>query len=127
MEPNCYSLPRDDFRADIKTDLFALGCTIYFILLSHEISPELSYSDKDASEKVEGRLAKKEWPGEQQVCNAVTVKCWEQQYESAEEVVRDLEVIEREHGGSSAAAMPGSVIGEVVAATGHDKPEDGSQ
>ena len=30
MEPYRSSLPRDDFRADVKTDLFALGCTVYF-------------------------------------------------------------------------------------------------
>jgi hypothetical protein len=32
-EPCRFYLPRDDpFEADIKTDLFALGCTMYFII-----------------------------------------------------------------------------------------------
>ncbi|KAG7284252.1 hypothetical protein NEMBOFW57_010616 [Staphylotrichum longicolle] len=78
MEPYRFSLPRDDFRADVKTDLFALGCTIYFILLGHTIFPDIGDRDKEAWEKVEERLAKKEWPREQQVYSAVTVKCWEQ-------------------------------------------------
>ncbi|KAJ4307317.1 hypothetical protein N0V88_000700 [Collariella sp. IMI 366227] len=98
MEPYRFSLPRDNFRADVKTDLFALGCTLYFILLGHTIFPDIGDRDEEAWEKVEQRLAKKEWPREQQVCSAVTVKCWEQQYESTEDVVRDLESIEREHG-----------------------------
>ena len=54
------------------------------------------------------------------------MKCWEQQYESTEEVVRDLEAIEREHGGSSAALTPGSGFGELADA-GDNKPADGPQ
>ncbi|KAK3305952.1 kinase-like domain-containing protein [Chaetomium strumarium] len=99
MEPYRFSLPRDDFRADVKTDLFALGCTIYFILLGHTIFPDIDDRDDEAYAKVEERLAKKEWPRVHQVCSAVTLKCWEQQYESAADVVRDLEAIEREHRG----------------------------
>ena len=75
---------------------------------------------------MEKRLERKEWPREQQVCSAVNVKCWEQQYESTEEVVRDLEAIEREHGGPSAASIPGSGLGELAGA-GDNKPADGLQ
>ncbi|KAK3695882.1 kinase-like domain-containing protein [Podospora appendiculata] len=126
MEPYRFSLPRDDFRADVKTDLFALGCTVYFILLGHTIFPDIGDWDEEAWEKVEERLAKKEWPREQQVCSAVTVKCWEQQYESTEEVVWDLEAIEREHGGVSTASMPDWGLGELAGA-GDNRPADGPQ
>ena len=48
MEPYRLLLPRDDFRADVKTDLFALGCTVYFILLGHTIFPDISDRDEEA-------------------------------------------------------------------------------
>ncbi|KAK3681060.1 hypothetical protein B0T22DRAFT_502546 [Podospora appendiculata] len=75
MEPFRFSIPRNDFRADVKADLFAPGCTVYFILLDHTIFPDIGDRYEEAWEKVEERLAKKEWPREQQVCSAVTVKC----------------------------------------------------
>jgi serine/threonine protein kinase len=103
MEPYRFSLPRDDFHADLKTELFALGCTIYFILLGHTIFPDVGERQMDASEIVEERLRRREWPQEQNACRAVCLKCWEQQYGSAEEVVRDLEGIERDHAGSAAS------------------------
>ncbi|KAK4125428.1 hypothetical protein N657DRAFT_568989, partial [Parathielavia appendiculata] len=93
MELYPFSLPGDDFRADVKTDLFALGCTIYSILLGHTIFPEIGDRDEETWEKVEERLGKKEWPREPHICSAITVKCWEQQYEFRGEVVWDLEAI----------------------------------
>jgi hypothetical protein len=104
-----------------------VGCTVYFILLGHTIFPDIAEKDEETWEKAEGMLARREWPRKQHACSAVTVMCWEQQYESAEEVVRDLEAIERAHGTSSAAPMmPGSGFGELVGA-GDDKPGNGVQ
>jgi hypothetical protein len=95
--------------------------------MGHTIFPDIAEKDEEAWEKVEGRLARGEWPREQHVCSAVTVKCWEQQYESAEEVVRDLEAIERAHGTPSATPMmPGTGFGELAGA-GDDKPANGPQ
>ncbi|KAK3687207.1 kinase-like domain-containing protein [Podospora appendiculata] len=96
IEPYRFGLPRDDFRADVKTDLFSLGSTIYFILMGHYIYPDIAAGEAGAWNKVEARLRNNDWPREHHICGAVTLKCWEQQYESAEEVVRDLEAIERE-------------------------------
>ncbi|KAK3898581.1 kinase-like protein [Staphylotrichum tortipilum] len=104
MEPCRFSLPRDDFQADLRTDLFALGCTIYYILLGYTIFPDVNERGMDASEIVEERLRKKEWPRERHACGAVSFKCWQQQYDSAEEAVRDLEAIERDHAQPSTAA-----------------------
>ncbi|KAK4032467.1 hypothetical protein C8A01DRAFT_50751 [Parachaetomium inaequale] len=48
IEPYRFSLPRDNFRADVKTDLFVLGCTLYFILLGYTIFPDIGNRDKEA-------------------------------------------------------------------------------
>ncbi|KAL4933489.1 uncharacterized protein BDV17DRAFT_252102 [Aspergillus undulatus] len=41
-EPSRFYCPRaDPFDADIKTDLFALGCTIYMILMGHPVFPDI--------------------------------------------------------------------------------------
>ncbi|KAJ4323089.1 hypothetical protein N0V84_004489 [Fusarium piperis] len=74
-EPCRFYCPRDDpFDADVKTDLFALGCTIYFIMMGHAVFPDIV----DGEDKC-----------------AVTLKCWQKKYESAKEVVRDIESLER--------------------------------
>lgn len=125
MEPYRFSLPRDDFHADVKTDLFALGSTIYFILLGHIIFRDVDVRAPDASDVVEERLRKKEWPREQHACSAVSVRCWEQQYGSAEEVVRDLEEIERSQAQPPAESLP---LSDIKGALGlQESPVDGSQ
>jgi len=48
IEPYRFSLPRDDFSADVKADVFALGYAIYFILLGHTIFSDISDRDKEA-------------------------------------------------------------------------------
>lgn len=80
-------------------------------MLGHPIFPDIDVKDEEAREKVEGRLRRKEWPKEEYVCRAISLKCWEQQYESTEEVVRELEAIEREHGGTRALGV-GELAGE---------------
>jgi Serine/threonine protein kinase len=79
--------------ACVKTDLFALGSAIYFIMTGHEIFPELDSLDDD--EQILSRLRK--W-----TCSRLTtmhatilrIKCWRQQYQSADDVVSDLSLIQ---------------------------------
>ncbi|KAK3897954.1 kinase-like protein [Staphylotrichum tortipilum] len=116
MEGCRFSCPRgdDDFRANIKMDLFALGCTIYFIVMGHAIYPVMVDGEESYRRMVGERLAKRDWPREQHVCGAITLKCWEQQYESAAGVVRDLEIVEQEHeldAGGSGSGPDGGAAG----------------
>ncbi|KAK3904169.1 kinase-like domain-containing protein [Staphylotrichum tortipilum] len=122
MEPYRFSLPRDNFRTDVKTDLFALGCTVYFILLGHMIFPDIGLKDAEAWERVEERLKRKEWPREEHACKAVVLKCWEEEYESAEEVVRDLEAVEREHGVEAGALVKEGSTAVLEKEAGVDEP-----
>ena len=96
-EPCRFYCPRDDpFDADVKTDLFALGCTIYFIMMGHAVFPDIIDGEDRWYEKVGDRFTSQQLPQDQHVCSAVTLKCWHKKYESAKELVRDIESLERE-------------------------------
>ncbi|KAK4239316.1 kinase-like domain-containing protein [Achaetomium macrosporum] len=91
-----FSAPRNDpFDADIKTDLFALGCTFYFIMVGHAVYPDIVDGEEGWHEKVEGRFR-----------NAITMKCWRMEYESAEQVIQDLLALESEQESQRSSGMP---------------------
>ncbi|KAE9966140.1 hypothetical protein BLS_007198 [Venturia inaequalis] len=95
-EPTRFCAPRDDpFDANIETELFALGCTIYFIMLSHAVYPDIIDGSTGWDERVRERFAKQEFPQDSHACSKVTAKCWLRQYNSAEEVVQEIAAIER--------------------------------
>jgi serine/threonine protein kinase len=89
-ESTRYCLPRDNTCIpELQADMFALGSTMYFIMMGHEVFPDL-VSDRE----VEERFKKKMFPQDTRACSAVTLKCWMQQYNSADEAVVDLKAIE---------------------------------
>ncbi|MCJ1478789.1 hypothetical protein MMC13_007473 [Lambiella insularis] len=81
------SMPRlDPNNANQKTDIFALGSAIYFIIEGHPPFPELD-SRKDMLEIV-SRFKSYQFPALDE--ELVVQKCWAGKYESADEVVREL-------------------------------------
>ncbi|OCL04049.1 kinase-like protein [Glonium stellatum] len=85
------SMPRPDPTcANRKTDIFALGSAIYFMVTGQLPFPVLE-SRKDNGE-IERRFKTGQFPplGEAQG-GGVVKRCWAGQYKSAENVVRDLE------------------------------------
>lgn len=95
-EPTRFCAPRDDpFDADVNTDLFALGCTIYFIMLGHAVYPDIVDGSAGWNEQVKERFAKQEFPKDPHACSTITAKCWLRQYDSADEVVEEIAAIER--------------------------------
>lgn len=100
-EPCRFSLPRDDaFYSDVKTDLFALGCTIYFIMTNHAVFPDIVDGEDGWREKVNDRFAKKQFPQNIYPCSTVAMKCWQQEYSSAEELLQEIVRIERDFAAS---------------------------
>ena len=94
-EPCRFFCPRDDpFHADVKTDLFALGCTIYFIMMGCCVFPDIVDGEEGWHDRVRSRFENSQFPQESHVCSAITSKCWELKYESAIEVLRDIEAVE---------------------------------
>ena len=84
----------DPSKADIKTDLFALGCTIYFIMMRHAVFPDIIDREDGWLEKVQDRFAKHQFPQEIHACSSITQKCWHKEYTSAQELLQDLEDME---------------------------------
>ncbi|KAF7503563.1 hypothetical protein GJ744_003636 [Endocarpon pusillum] len=78
-------------HASVRTDLFALGCAIYFIMMGHEVFPDLEKS-KDEDE-IGRRFREGDFPTDLHVCTAITAKCWKQLYLSARQVLTDLEAV----------------------------------
>jgi serine/threonine protein kinase len=56
-EPCRFYYPRNDpFDADVKTDLFALGSTIYFIIMGHAIFPDIIDGEEGWHDRVTERF-----------------------------------------------------------------------
>ncbi|KAL2072451.1 hypothetical protein VTL71DRAFT_11794 [Oculimacula yallundae] len=86
-----FFMPRDDpTYADIMTDIFALGSTIYHIVEGHEPFPELdSFSDED---EITTNFSSGQFP--QPKCTSVKEvihNCWGAKYSSTNEVLLDLQ------------------------------------
>ncbi|KAK8071894.1 Serine threonine protein kinase [Apiospora saccharicola] len=95
-EPSKFYCPRaDPFEASIKTDLFALGCTIYFIMMGHAVFPDIQEGEEGWHEMVEERFTAQRFPQDEHLCGAITMKCWLKEYKSAEQLVRDLHSVEQ--------------------------------
>jgi serine/threonine protein kinase len=101
-------LPRDDGDfACVKTDIFALGSAIYFIIPGHEIFPELnSWEDDD---EISSRFRNGLFPTESHACSTVTEKCWTQQYLSADDVIHDLSLVEAVQGACGGVSVSKSL------------------
>jgi serine/threonine protein kinase len=86
------SMPRSDPNyADKKTDIFALGSAIYYIMEGHEPFPELnSLDDNDESEIIRRYTSGCFPPLRSHWVVNVVHRCWSGSYESAMEVVVDL-------------------------------------
>lgn len=81
-EPCRFFCPRDDpFDADVKTELFALGCTIYFIMMGHSVFPDIIDGEEGWHEKVRGRFENEQFPQDEHLCSAITLRCWRKEYD----------------------------------------------
>ncbi|KAK3302308.1 kinase-like domain-containing protein [Chaetomium strumarium] len=79
-EPSRFCCPRDDdFDADVKTDLFALGCTIYFIMMGYAVFPDIIDGEDGWYKQVEERFRQGKFPRDKHTCSAVTLKCWQKE------------------------------------------------
>lgn len=95
-EPCRYFCPRDDdFSADVQTDLFALGSTLYFFMTGREVFPDVVGGAEGWEDQIRRRFESGVFPEDSGICTAVTLKCWRREYGSAAEVVHDLEAIWR--------------------------------
>lgn len=89
-----YYCPRNTAdHADVRTDLFGLGSTIFFLMAGHEPFPGITGRNEGDDEEVERRFRSGEFPEETHACTHIVEKCWRLGYSSAEEVLQDLEAL----------------------------------
>jgi serine/threonine protein kinase len=86
------SMPRaDPNHADEKTDIFALGTAFYQIIEGDEPFPELDSFTQE--QDIEERFISGQFPAVRHAPMTVVIhKCWRGDYNSAHEVVSDLEL-----------------------------------
>jgi serine/threonine protein kinase len=93
-EPCRFFCPRDDpFEASVKTDIFALGCTIYFIMTGHCVFPDIIDGEEGWADKVRDRFEQGQFPEDSHACSDIVLKCWKQQYEETTMVLQDVEAV----------------------------------
>jgi hypothetical protein len=78
-------------HASIRSDLFALGSAIYFIMMGHEVFSELDSSQDE--DEIERRFRAGKFPTDPHVCATIADKCWKQLYSSARQVLTDLKAV----------------------------------
>ena len=85
-------LPRKPIdHASVRTDLFALGSALHFLVAGSEVFPDLHHAaDED---EIQRRFREGAFPNDPHVAAAVTAKCWRQRYASARDVLADLEAL----------------------------------
>ncbi|QDS71306.1 hypothetical protein FKW77_001664 [Venturia effusa] len=86
MESPRFFLPRDILATpDTKSDLFALGSTIYFIMSDHEPYDSLT------EEEVAAYYSNMKFPDVQSFpCGQVIAGCWKGEFKSAQDVVKAI-------------------------------------
>lgn len=89
IENATHFLPRDENLPNtVQSDLFALGCTIYEILLGRK--PYDGMDDED----IQRLYSEKSFPGldgiEEEYWSGVIEKCWLCEYERASDILRDI-------------------------------------
>lgn len=86
MESTRFYLPRDPLSTpNVKSDLFALGSAVYYIMSGHE--PYHTVSE----DEVTARYSKREFPNVDSIaCGRIITDCWNEIFKSAQEVVNAL-------------------------------------
>ena len=84
------SMPRPNRNyQDRKTDIFAFGTVLYFILTDELPFPELSVNDED---EIERRFARQDFPPLEQLPGGDVIRnCWTGVYDNASRAVVDLQ------------------------------------
>lgn len=100
-ESSMYFMPRERDYLEPRTDLFAFGSTIHFIMTGQVVFPDLvptehlDFEEDDRrDEEIHRRFVDGEFPQTSHMCTMVVQRCWRGEYTSADEPLRDLKLLE---------------------------------
>lgn len=62
-------------------------------MMGHDIIPDVNDQDDRSEEEVQRRFRASQFPSNSYACSVITARCWEQTYNSAIEVVQDIEAV----------------------------------
>jgi len=107
-----YFMPRNGDYLDTKTDLFAFGSTMHFIMTGgqevfddllvppttddrqQQQQPQDHQEEQDRREKeAYRRFVEKEFPDTSHLCTAIVQRCWRGEYETADQVLDELRTL----------------------------------
>lgn len=99
-------MPRPDHNHfDAKTDIFAVGSTIFNIMMGSLPYEDLSGHDVPSANEIERRFREGEFDPrlDDCYCSEAIRKCWTGSYESAQGLVEDLKCLEEKLGSSASS------------------------
>jgi hypothetical protein len=64
-------------------------------MMGHAVFPDIIDGEDRWHEKVGDRFASRQFPQDPHAYSAITLMCWQKEYESAQKVARDIESLER--------------------------------
>jgi serine/threonine protein kinase/tetratricopeptide (TPR) repeat protein len=122
LAPEQASDPR---KADIRADLYSLGCTLYFLLTGRPPFPECSFTDKLVKHRVEepeplGKLRPDTPAGVEAVVGKLMAKRLEDRYQTPDEAAAALEPLMRAEAAAVGIASQATTVerepsrGEIV-------------
>ncbi|MCJ1477633.1 hypothetical protein MMC13_006306 [Lambiella insularis] len=78
-------------KTTLKSEIFGLGSALHYMVVGHDIFPELDYNGDEV--EITRRLREEEFPDTSNfpVLGPVISKCWKLKYESMAEVIKDID------------------------------------
>jgi hypothetical protein len=64
-------------------------------MMGHSVFPNIIDGGERWHEKKRGRFENEQFPQDEHLCSAITLRCWGKEYESAEQIAQDIKALER--------------------------------
>ena len=93
-ESSKYYMPRKN--ADVvhsRTDIFAVGSTIHFVMMGQEVFPQIDGMGDGDDDIIYERFKLGNFPDDDHLLSQVTRKCWLGQYESALGIQKEIRAV----------------------------------
>lgn len=66
-----------------------------YVMMGHAVFSDTIDGETGWREKVRNRFESLQFPQDEQLCRGITLRCWQRKYESAQEIIEDIEYLEQ--------------------------------